>query len=377
MILKTIEFSEYPEKPKKWHLNEFSFENINLLVGKNSTGKTRTLNVISNLARIVSGEAKMNYFSLNYILTFDKNGIEIKYYLNVNNWKVVKEILIVDGKKYLNRGIEGKGKIYAVKLEENIEFQTPDSELACVARRDSVQHPFFDDLYQWGKSLIYYEFGSDLGRNRIISISNKEKDDKLNPKETKKVIEIFKKGKEKYSNIFVNTIKEEMGRLGYKIDKVGIDLIPDLVIDGLINNQIVGLYVKETDLEEKTFQINISQGMFRALSLIIQMTFSQLENTTDCVLIDDIGEGLDFERSVSLIKLLVEKAEKSSMQLIMSTNDRFVMNNIPLKYWLLIQRIGGECTVFNYHNSKKVFDEFEFTGLSNFDFFSTNFLNEN
>ncbi|MES1225487.1 MAG: ATP-binding protein, partial [Bacteroidota bacterium] len=54
--------------------------------------------------------------------------------------------------------------------------------------------------------------------------------------------------------------------------------------------------------------------------------------------------------------------------------DRFVMNKVPLKYWSIIQRNLSGSKIFNYKNSKKVFDEFEFTGLNNFDFFSKNFF---
>jgi hypothetical protein len=68
-------------------------------------------------------------------------------------------------------------------------------------------------------------------------------------------------------------------------------------------------------------------------------------------------------------------AETNDIQLIMSTNDRFVMNNVPLKYWQVIQRNGGECTVFNKRNSKEKFDDFEYTGLNNFDFLATDFIN--
>jgi len=57
----------------------------------------------------------------------------------------------------------------------------------------------------------------------------------------------------------------------------------------------------------------------------------------------------------------------------MSTNDRFVMNNVPLEYWHIIQRSGGHCKIYNYENSKGTFDNFAYTGLSNFDFFTTDF----
>jgi len=51
------------------------------------------------------------------------------------------------------------------------------------------------------------------------------------------------------------------------------------------------------------------------------------------------------------------------------------MNKVPFKYWQLINRKGGECNVYNYKNSKEIFDEFKFTGLNNFDFLATDFIN--
>jgi hypothetical protein len=87
-------------------------------------------------------------------------------------------------------------------------------------------------------------------------------------------------------------------------------------------------------------------------------------------LIDDIGEGLDNDRSNSLIELIIEKIKDSSVQVIMTTNDRFVMNKVPLEYWSVIQRIPKKSLFYNYQNSKSTFEEFKRTGLNNFDFLS-------
>jgi AAA15 family ATPase/GTPase len=111
--------------------------------------------------------------------------------------------------------------------------------------------------------------------------------------------------------------------------------------------------------------------MFRALSLLIQLNYTLMIRLPVCVLIDDIGEGLDFYRARALINLLIKKVENTPVQLIMTTNDRFVMNGVPLKYWSIIERSGGKCKVYNYKNSRTSFDEFDFTGLSNFDFFTS------
>jgi hypothetical protein len=51
------------------------------------------------------------------------------------------------------------------------------------------------------------------------------------------------------------------------------------------------------------------------------------------------------------------------------------MNKVPLQSWTVLQREGGRIRVFNYQNSKATFDDFKFTGLSNFDFLAYDVVN--
>jgi hypothetical protein len=120
----------------------------------------------------------------------------------------------------------------------------------------------------------------------------------------------------------------------------------------------------------------MSQGMFRALGIVILLNYSIFARIKGTVLIDDIGEGLDFDRSKRSISLLISRAEEAGLQLIMTTNDRFVMNGVDLDKWAIILRRGHKVKVFNKKNSEKIFDEFASVGLNNFDFFSTNFFEQ-
>lgn len=375
LILRSIEYWENRNECEDWRLDKFTLQQINLLVGRNATGKTRTLNIISALANLVSGDQKLVFYSGNYIVDFDQQGVPVKYELHYHDQKVLKEDLIIANEPVLRRGSGGVGTIKAVKLGEDMDFQTPENELACVARRDSIQHPFFEELYQWGKKVQHFHFGKDLGRNTFaIFQKNKKMTDEPNLKDTDKAaIVLLKKGLKKFGDSFKSLILEDMRQLNYDLAEIGTEFVPNVETESGVPGEVEGIFVKEVDLAEKIFQHQISQGMFRAISLIIQINYAQLEKSTRWLLIDDIGEGLDYERSTSLIKLLIEKAKQSSVQLIMSTNDRFVMNNVPLEYWAVIQRLGHRCKVFNYENSKPIFDDFQFTGLSNFDFLTTEF----
>lgn len=58
MRLKSVSYSEFLGEPKEWSISDFTLEPINLVVGKNATGKTRTLNVLSGLGKLLSGRQK-------------------------------------------------------------------------------------------------------------------------------------------------------------------------------------------------------------------------------------------------------------------------------------------------------------------------------
>ena len=374
MKLEKIEYGQYEGQPEEWQLEECTFGKINLIVGKNATGKSRILNIINGLANILSRLKKAKFKSGNYKVYFNKDGEKIVYLLKYRDQKILEEQFTVGAKNFLTRGSNGEGKIYAHQLKKNIKFQVPDDEIVAVVRRDSIQHPFFEDLFTWSDSLIYFPFGSSMGQGNFIVKGKKEIEvtDKIDIKDFNIVVIKFELGKKRFNEKFIQAIKKDMTSVGYEIENIGLGPLKSIIVEGPFLPPM-SLLIKEPDLKSEIDQNDISQGMFRTLSLIIQLNYAQMAGLPSCVLIDDIGEGLDYERSSSLIKLLFEKVEKTDTQLIMTTNDSFVMNRVPLQYWSLAQRIRNKTLILNHKNSKKLFEDFELTGLNNFDFFSSDY----
>ncbi|MDR3000895.1 MAG: ABC transporter ATP-binding protein [Fibromonadaceae bacterium] len=292
MILQKFDYFEFANEPKAWSLNGMVLGSVNLVVGKNATGKTKTLTKIARLGNILAGKPLPE--SANYDVEFS-DGVDI----------------------------------YKCKL--NISHRKIQSEEFCGNKEKFVK---------WVEGLIMHAFNS---------------------KQRQDVIDLYTKGEEELAENFKEQIINFMNEIGYELLEIGTDSST--------------IYVKEKNVDVAILLQQMSQGMFRALSLIIQMAYNTLKNLPTTIIIDDIGEGLDFARSTSMIKLLSRVASEGKCQLIMSTNDRFVMNNVPLKYWQVIQRTGGQCKAYNYHNKKEKYDEFEYTGLNNFDFLATDFIN--
>lgn len=398
MILRSIDFIQSENTPLEWRLEGLTLRQINLIVGKNATGKSKALAAIRDLARLVAGDIKPNRRSLRDVsyqasLVGPEGSAETDYSLKVAGNLVVEEKLAIDGAIKFDRGPGGVGKIWFDKQAQFLDFQSPEDELACASRRDTIQHAYLEKLYGWGKALACFKFDSrELGKQTLVSIVSTEIRtvdadagyEDMGPHVSKWPVQvIYKLGIDLFSEIFMRSVLEDMRGLGYLLAEVGIRVVePQGIAASTDKNDrdSICLYVIENGVGGPIDQSAMSDGMFRALSIVIRVAFAAMSEKSKCVLIDDIGEGLDYERSCLLIKLLIEKAQKAGIQLIMTTNDRFIMNNVPLEYWTVLVREcaarGTQIKVYNYETHKQVFDEFAYTGLNNFDFFATRFFEE-
>jgi hypothetical protein len=383
MILQKFDYGEFNAQPNSWGIKDFSLnDKVNLLVGKNATGKTRTLDRISALSGMLIGQQSVSLEiieSARFSATFIDNATEYQYTMEIKNRFIFSEKLIIDGITRLERFSDGKGKMHYEKEGKDIPFQILNNKLAISSRRDNIQHPYLESLFKWSDGLRCYYFGSsrDMGQKNMLATINVDEfsNGDFNLHDTIRINELYLRGKKEFGDGFSDKIIGYMQEIGYDISSLSVDKNPYTAIIEEDQSPLFMLCVREKDRNANLYQTGMSQGMFRALSLLIQITYNTMRNISSTILIDDIGEGLDFDRSIKLIGLLIDLAEKSNIQLIMSTNDRYVMNKVPFKYWQLIDRKGGECVVYNYQNSKEIFDEFKYTGLNNFDFLATDFIN--
>jgi hypothetical protein len=338
--------------------------------------------VLSGLGKLLSGRQKpseLTYgsFDGSFDVTFEHDDHILKYILQISDHKVVFESFADGEKILLERGEGGKGYIFHEREDKNIEFQTPETDAAVVARRDAIQHAFLSPLSDWGSGVRHYFFGDTMGKNTIsFLVDGAAQPDPTNPND---VIGLFGKGTKQYPHVFKDSVIKAMNDIGYDIEDINATTTQNIQIqsNSIIPVTPIVLIVKERSLSGWTEQMEMSQGMFRALSVIIHLQYAIHGDHPSFILIDDIGEGLDFDRSCRLIHIIRQCALDSKIQLVMSTNDRFVMNNVPLEEWALLNRQGGNVKVHNYKNSKAAFDNFKFTGLNNFDFLAMDFINEN
>jgi len=111
------------------------------------------------------------------------------------------------------------------------------------------------------------------------------------------------------------------------------------------------------------------------LCVLLYMIYSASLSDTRCLIVDDMGEGLDFKRSAKLGKTMFEYCNNNHIQLIVTSNDSFLMDTVDLEYWNILRREGNHVVSLSHKSHPSLFEGFSRTGLGNFDLLSSNFIN--
>lgn len=361
MILTHLEFYENKGQETYWEIRDVHLRMFNLVIGLNATGKTRLLNVISTLATMLSKRTAYlldgNWF---VTLSDQESRKNYEYRLEISGGVVELETLSINQELILERR-GTRGKMFSATTRRMKAFNPPETELTPHVRRDVKEFPFLEDLLGWAQNFHGYRFAMANPKRIPFPFD-------LNPfledlSATPYLLQEALRDQET-----INTIIQDFSDIGYPVDNVSVSTTR--FPGGSETLDIPVAVVKEKNLACPTSQTEMSQGMYRAFSLVVIVHYVLRLGQTCTVAIDDLGEGLDFERSSKIIGLLFEKLHASPIQLIVTSNDRFLINTVEMKHINLLERHGHIIEAYNYANSKDKFDEFRFTGLNTFDFFS-------
>jgi energy-coupling factor transporter ATP-binding protein EcfA2 len=375
MTLKAIKYSETNSNAHKWSTNYFTLNNLSLVTGKNAEGKTKILKFIYEISNLLSGEAPIPEIYGQYELTLSNHQQKIQYSIKFGNKQIIQEKIELDNKTVLIRNLDLAEITDCIDKKSKEKINLDHKTISTMDQKISDLLPILRDIRNWGKSVTYYNFNGEASKR--INYDDLVNKNELSPIDiydnNEKTVKMFQAGQKKFGVVFLKNIKADMKKIGYHLDQISTINIKELFkdVDTKINVEI--FFVKEKDIIKPIYEYELSQGMLKSLCLIIELNYFQLEQKSNIILLDDLGQGLDFERTSKLLDIILKITDKHFLQIIITTNERYIMNAIDLKNWLLIKRTKSKCHILNYDNSKSIFDDFIDTGLSNFDFFSSGF----
>jgi len=349
-----------------WELENLQLKDVNLLVGTNSSGKSRTLHFLSLVTDLILQKEDVKW-NCEWQLVFQTNENQILKYCietvedNVSKImfsdsalnKSIKEKISIDGDVVLERTNREKGKIKSFVIDEFEEVFPPPMKLVLHARRDTKHFPFLENIVNWAEQLQVFKFGNISSSSFFIN-------------DFRLISEFFYHLQpEKQLKI-----KEEINDLGYKIESFKSESILDM------DQTYYRILIQEKGVERKMTFYDVSQGLARAFAILVFIENYLDKSLVSTFLIDDFCEGLDYSKATKLGKLIFDKCKDSNIQLIATSNDGFLMDTVDLKYWHVLKREGSVVRSISIDTHPEIFEKFKFTGLSNFDFFSSDFLEQ-
>lgn len=332
-----------------WGLDEVTFGNQNLIVGKNAVGKSKTLNALVLFANFLKSGATINmppHWCKVHFLKEDGTILSYSYAYREN--VIENETLYKNSERILNRD---KEHTFIGETEVN----PPANKLSVQAQRDTTKNPEFESIMQWAEQLKGFSFSelSTAQSYNVPSLFNEKIDfsemyDEIHKNEDKKTFVI-----------------EKMGELDYDITKIDI-------IDFAGKYKVVIL--QENDVKIPLFSSTMSNGMLRVFYIFAYIAYISMEEGAKTLLVDDLGEGLDFSRSKKLSKILFDYCNEHDIQLIATSNDNFLMNAVSLDHWVVLMRKGEITSSISQKTHPDMFTKFKRMGLNNFDLLSTDFI---
>jgi hypothetical protein len=352
-----MQLTEFSFRGDSWELKNLEFGEASLIVGKNATGKSRTLKQLTNFFRMIR-QAPQLLPEGEFSARFSKNEQEEYTYSivisgdNPHTLSITEEFKI-NNEVVLNRRPVGDARILNRITNSFETISPPSNKLSIHVNRDTKKYPFFEDIAIWAEHAFNFKFGSILPGLANINL---EIDFWVLNSITSLYSELNDEAKER--------VLLDLMEIGYFLEQVNTKEGSHFDI----------LQIKERGIDALILEEDISQGMLRSIYVIIFLSYMTSVDLANTILIDDLCEGLDYERATKLGKLVFQRCKEHGIQLIATSNDMFLMDVVDIKYWNVLQRKNNLITSLNAKNNAALFENFKYTGLSNFDFFASDYI---
>jgi hypothetical protein len=351
-----------------WKLADLKFSKFTIIAGLNGTGKTRTCNVIRNTVKKIVEPMKTLFLGKTDLTFSISENESYKLMISIeeddDRKRSIKkeELYDVGGTGALfNRDnlLFNRRVIYDAVSKQHTNYSPPDDTLTFHVRRDKVSYPYIEEIINQMRKFHFL----DSEEPRSIAVGGIY-GGKL---PVQLPIEILPSLTPLWFGNIADDKKSEIlndiNSLGFPIKNI---FVKEIILGG---QRIPMLYFEEEGVKGTYDFVQVSSGMKKIVFLIV---FLHLIEKGSCVLIDNVGDGLDYKRSINILPIVEKIAEDK--QIIISTNNEILLNQTDIRNWNILFREGDIVKAFNYENSKEQLMNFANTGLSNYEYFQDKYF---
>lgn len=363
-----IDENETNGKPH-WKSNVFEFSDLNLIIGPNASGKTQFLRRIDYLRGLHTPDQPTKNISTIFktsikfdVISEDGSFLKsIDYNLTISPGPILEEEIkgsdgtlhftFKDNNALLWDETEKKQKSFLYNNTSTITKQVSHmKEFGTIAQIGK----FFQNVLHI-QSNNFNQFEVEINMNQIVpsrSMSN------ISP--------VILNWKRNFPDIYKQLISKYKSFFD-KVQDFETELIP--TTNTISSAEILSLSEKDIDRQIKIF--DMSSGMVRILALLALSFIRRLprREAPSLILIDEIDNGLDYERVGSIIDLL--KSEADFSQIVVSSHSPVVCNFIDPNDWRVFRRKGSIHKItspLKIEDTKKLIED---SKKSNWDLYKT------
>ncbi|KHD09014.1 hypothetical protein PN36_00165 [Candidatus Thiomargarita nelsonii] len=337
----------FNDNKKNWHLEEISFDKLNLLVGVSGVGKTKILKALELVCRVATGgyyklngedwKIGLKYANHEYEWTF-KSGFVNPKFSSIPISKVSTifyEEIVKDQNIMLLKRTESS--VLVNKDEIPRFFKNTESAIHVLSNIQAVT-----SIYEGFQRVVFSEILQEQHFPYLLNPAESDEDLSIpleqfqdESRQLPTVVKAYRL-QQRYPDEF-EKVKQVFTEIFSSVEDIQVSL----------KKEGIGVYefyfiLKEKSAHKWIYQWDMSAGMFRTLVYLFEIS---LAPAGSAIVIDELENGLGNNCMPGLMDFILKKAEY--LQVILTSHHPYIINHISNKSWKLVTRKGGEVSVIN------------------------------
>ena len=161
MKINRFKYEREALEAQKWNsinIDWIELQDINLIVGKNASGKSTIVNTLSTSIKIIL-PTNVRYIGKRNLELENVNGDIFRYYFESSIEGITHEELYKNGTLLLQRA-GPTAKIFSEVKQEFEEINPPSNKAIIQVRRDAKEYPYLEELATWAEGVRFFKFGN-------------------------------------------------------------------------------------------------------------------------------------------------------------------------------------------------------------------------